>query len=362
MIQTFIDVCRCLPIGAAVSIQQHLHRLSAGRRQYRRSTNAGSSKQGSPCQKDSAADLARISGSSNHSLLHQSNRSPPGFLQGELPHRESPDTGPPINIVESLTRPQEHVFPFFPIEPPRPVPNRLESYARRQHQFAPVVQPSTPTKSSIKPPSIFRKGSQAAVGSNSSPSSTTAPLQVCSICIDARLPDPAIITCNEPLPLRIIITKLNESPATIYLQLLQIELVANTVVRAHHLSRENLTSTVLISKSNMRIRLSEIDKVMEIDKGWWKDTPLPNTVAPSFDTCNISRTYFVIVKVGLTHGLGDQTFVRLYTISCILPIMISRTSTDPSTVARTHRPRPQDACLRLQRHTSPTGVTRSHGR
>ncbi|KAL9034967.1 MAG: hypothetical protein Q9180_005114 [Flavoplaca navasiana] len=216
----------------------------------------------------------------------------------------------------------EHVFPFLPIEPPRPVPNRLESYARRQHQFAPVVQPSTPTKSSIKPPSIFRKGPQAAVGSNSSPSSTTAPLQVCSICIDARLPDPAIITCNEPLPLRIIITKLNDSPATIYLQMLQIELVANTVVRAHHLSRENLTSTVLISKSNMRVRLSEIDKVMEIDKGWWKDTPLPNTVAPSFDTCNISRTYFVIVKVGLTHGLGDQTFPELTVHALKMPVSV----------------------------------------
>ncbi|KAL8752213.1 MAG: hypothetical protein Q9199_005908 [Rusavskia elegans] len=218
----------------------------------------------------------------------------------------------------------EYLFPFLPIEPPRPAPNRLESYARRQHQFAPVGQPSAPAKSSIKqPPSIFRKGSQLAVGSNaSSTPTTTAPLQLCNICIDARLPDPAIVTCNEPLPLRIIITKLNESPASIYLQLLQIELVANTVVRAHHLVRENLTSTVLTSKSNMRVRLSEIDKVMEIDKGWWKDIPLPNTIAPTFDTCNISRTYFVLVKVGLTHGLGDQTFPELTVHTLKMPVSV----------------------------------------
>ncbi|KAL9000967.1 MAG: hypothetical protein Q9169_000451 [Polycauliona sp. 2 TL-2023] len=202
----------------------------------------------------------------------------------------------------------EYLFPFFPIEPPRPNPSKLESYARRQHQFAPVPEPSAIAKSPIKPPSIFRKGSQLQAGSNASPAPTTAPLQVC---IDARLPDPAIITCNDTLPLRIIITKLNESPASVYLQLLQIELVANTVVRAHHLVRENLTSTVLMSKSNMGMRLSESDKVMEIDKGWWKDIFLPNTVAPSFDTCNISRTYHVLVKVGLTHGLGEQIFPEL---------------------------------------------------
>lgn len=232
------------------------------------------------------------------------------------------------DIATPLTILQEYLFSFVPIEPPRPAPNRMESYARRQHQFAPVGQPSAPAKSSIKPPSLFRKGSQLAAGSNASPTPSTAPLQVCSVCIDARLPDPAIITCNEPLPLRIIITKVNDSPASIYLQLLQIELVANTVVRAHHLARENLTSTVLTSKSNMRIRLSEVDKIMEIDKGWWKDIPLPNTVAPSFDTCNISRTYFVLVKIGLTHDLGDQTFVSLYMLT-LSPLSPSRSSNNP---------------------------------
>ncbi|KAL8671265.1 MAG: hypothetical protein Q9168_004234 [Polycauliona sp. 1 TL-2023] len=233
----------------------------------------------------------------------------------------------------------EHLFSFLPIEPPRPAPNRLESYARRQHQFAPAPEPSATAKSPIRPPSIFRKGSQLPVGSNVSPTPSTAPLQVG---IDARLPDPAIITCNDTLPLRIIITKLNDSPASVYLQLLQIELVANTVVRAHHLTRENLTSTVLTSKSNMRVRLSEIDKVMEIDKGWWKDIPLPNTVAPSFETCNISRTYFVLVKVGLTHGLGDQSFPELTVHTLKMPVSVYSGIRPPQALlqamADTHRP------------------------
>ncbi|KAL8684304.1 MAG: hypothetical protein Q9224_006451, partial [Gallowayella concinna] len=196
----------------------------------------------------------------------------------------------------------EHDFPFFPIEPPRSAPTKRESYARIQHQFAP---PTSTAKSPAKAPSLFRKASSPTDGPESPLIPIATPLHVC---IDARLPDPAVITCNEALPLRILVTKLNESSATIYMQLLQIELVASTLVRAQELQRKNLTSTVLMSKSNMGMRLLERDKVMEIDKGLWKDIPLPNTVAPTFETCNISRTYQVHVKVGLTHGHGGQLF------------------------------------------------------
>lgn len=142
------------------------------------------------------------------------------------------------------------------------------------------------------------------------------------ICIDARLPDPAIVTCNEALPLRIVLTKLNESPATIYLQLLQIELIAKTNVRAHFLTRNNLTSTVVISKSNMRTRLPENNKVMSIDRSHWSGIPLPNNVAPSFDTCNISRSYDLHIKVGLLHGLEDQVFPELVVETLVMPVLV----------------------------------------
>ncbi|KAL8812992.1 MAG: hypothetical protein Q9200_000619 [Gallowayella weberi] len=210
----------------------------------------------------------------------------------------------------------EYDFPFFPIEPPRSAPNKRESYARIKHQFAP---PTPTARSPVKPPSLFRKASVHADGPDSPLTPMTPPLQVC---IDARLPDPAVITCNEALPLRILVTKLNESPATVYMQLLQIELVANTLVRAHALQRTNLTSTVLTSKSNMGMRLTERDKVMEIDKGLWKDIPLPNTVAPTFETCNISRTYQVHVKVGLTHGHGGQLFPELTVQTLKMPVSV----------------------------------------
>ncbi|KAL9006871.1 MAG: hypothetical protein Q9188_000402 [Gyalolechia gomerana] len=229
-------------------------------------------------------------------------------------------------------RSQEYPFQFFPIEPPRPpLPSpdqRRESFARIEHAFAPATVPP----STAKFPGLFRK---ASVPEPASP--TAIPLLVC---IDARLPDPAILTCNEPLPLRLMVTKLNDSPATVFLQLLQIELVAKTAVRAHHLSRVNLTSTVVISKSNMRMRLVEQKRVMEIDKGHWRDIPLPNSVAPSFDTCNISRSYDLHVKVGLLHGFGEHIFPELIVETLIMPTQVYSGIAPPDALLRAMAGRP----------------------
>ena len=188
----------------------------------------------------------------------------------------------------------------MPIEPPRPPPNKRETYARRQHQFAPSID--GPSKSGL-----FRRDSTR---SQASQQSLIPP----KVSIDGRLPDPPVVTCNEPLPLRILVTRLNESPATIYLELLQVALIANTNSRAHELSRSDSTSWVIMSSANMHLPLGtpedgETGKEMEIDRGLWNHLPLLSNVAPSFSTCNISRNYFVDINVGLSYGTAGNTNV-----------------------------------------------------
>ncbi|KAI4208281.1 MAG: hypothetical protein LQ346_000161 [Caloplaca aetnensis] len=209
----------------------------------------------------------------------------------------------------------EATFQFFPIEPPWPPTGaRSEVFSRVQHAFAPTTSTASPR--TAKSPGLFRKPVASKVDD-----STTLPSPP-QICIDCRLPNPAIIRCNLPLPLRILVTKLNESPATLFLQILQIELVAKTNVRAHHLTRDNLTTTIIVSKSNIRARLTEVDRFMQIDNGFWRDIPLPNSVAPSFDTCNISRAYDLHIKVGLSYGAGDQVLPELSIQTVIMPVQV----------------------------------------
>ncbi|KAJ6151800.1 hypothetical protein N7470_006928 [Penicillium chermesinum] len=187
---------------------------------------------------------------------------------------------------------------FLPIEPPRTGNPNEETYARRTHQFS---------KSNNK----IQKGlSKKGLFSRSIPEEPNAP----RVSIDARLPNPSILTCNEPIPLRLIVRKTTESPDTLFLQMLQIELISYTKVMAHDLTRQEINSWVILSRSNMGMPLGlPSGKPLEnpgephgtdctIDPSLWNTLPLPNSVAPTFQTCNIERSYELEIRVGLTRG------------------------------------------------------------
>ena len=127
-----------------------------------------------------------------------------------------------------------------------------------------------------------------------------------NISVDGRLPDPAIITCNEPLPLRVLVKKLNETPEIIYLQLLQVELIGYTRIRAHELERQESSSWVIVSLANLHMPLGNsntpMNKDMEIDQKLWSNLSLPNSVPPTFATCNLTRNYVLEIRIGLVYG------------------------------------------------------------
>ncbi|KAL9104515.1 MAG: hypothetical protein Q9163_000546 [Psora crenata] len=204
-------------------------------------------------------------------------------------------------------------FMFLPIEPPRPPANRRESYARVQHQFAPVVD-------SMDKPGLFRRSS------TSNPSASVNPP---SVSVEGRLPDPAIITCNEAVPLRMLVTKLNHTTATLYMQMISVELLAFTSIRAHQIRKNEVSSWTIISKSNMQMPLNEgmdsgnaNSKILEVDSKLWKQMPLPNTVSPTFHTCNVSRTYALHIKLGLSWGAGNKVNPELTVQVLRMPVRV----------------------------------------
>ncbi|ODH41751.1 hypothetical protein ACO22_01329 [Paracoccidioides brasiliensis] len=200
---------------------------------------------------------------------------------------------------------------FLPIEPPRQTDTGVESYARRQQQFSKVS--SIPEKKGL-----FQKSNP--------PSLIDLDEEPPKFSVDARLPSPPIITCNEPFPLRILVKKLNESSETIFLQMIQVELIAYTHIRAHDLTRSESGSWVIISLSNMNIPLIDgnvpAGKEWKVDSSLWDRIPLPSSVAPSFDTCNISRTYDLDVRVGLTHGLSGAMKPELVVLPLRMAVQV----------------------------------------
>ena len=52
-------------------------------------------------------------------------------------------------------------------------------------------------------------------------------------------------------------------------------------------------------------------KVIELSSSLWKQRPLPDNVSPTFHTCNISRSYGLHIKVGLSWGTAGNINVSL---------------------------------------------------
>lgn len=184
-------------------------------------------------------------------------------------------------------------FRFVPMEPKRPSITGQETYARRAHTFT-----KAPALHTIKrKPSLFSKETPQSLLSNTPP----------SISVDARLPNPAILTCRKPIPLRLLVKKQTDSPEIVFLTNLQVELLCYTDIRAQEVERTEQGAWIILTKANLRIPISKPDDQvgdeMVVDgSGLWDVLPIPPGVLPSFQTCNISRHYQLEVKVGLGYG------------------------------------------------------------
>ena len=188
---------------------------------------------------------------------------------------------------------------FLPIEPPRPTGGvQAETYARRRHDFSAGKQPRRSLLDSIR----------------GTPSGTAGPSQSTtlppSIMVDARLPNPPIVTCNQEIPLRIIIKLLQPTAHPIFLHSLHITLTGKTRVRAQQVVRVVTNDWVLFSRQGLAVplafRIARPDEgaIVDLTAAGWQNQLLPNSVAPSFETCNIKRSYELDVHVGV--GWGDR--------------------------------------------------------
>ncbi|KAI0407587.1 hypothetical protein F4802DRAFT_517994 [Xylaria palmicola] len=183
-------------------------------------------------------------------------------------------------------------FKFLPVEPPRPDSQKQEAFARRPFAF----KPRTPLSARR---SFF--GSRP----NNAPNAAgqTPP----SVEMSARLPYPSILTCNEPLPLRIIAKKLASTQEQAHLTALEIALVGYTHMRVANLQKVEQTRWIVVSALNLSIPLGApadpVNSEFEVPNTLWGAQRLPNTVAPSFRTCNLARRYGLELKLSLSWGL-----------------------------------------------------------
>ncbi|KAH7326342.1 arrestin [Stachybotrys elegans] len=190
-------------------------------------------------------------------------------------------------------------FKFLPIEPPRPPVTGQEAFARRPYAF----RPGPPDRAERKSSFFGRKGDKSD-GASSETGLPTPP----SIEMSARLPHPAILTCNQPVPLRLVAKKLAPSSEPVYMTSFEMKLIGFTEIRCHGLVNRKPNAWIVASH-NHHIAIpvtspaqDEVGSEIALPDDIWKNSPLPNTVAPSFESCNLSRRYELEIRLGLTWG------------------------------------------------------------
>ncbi len=179
-----------------------------------------------------------------------------------------------------------------------------EVYARRQHQF----------RDGIGGPRRTRTGLFSRAPQPEAPQASPV-----GVSVDVRLPNPPILTCGQPIPLRILIKVHSPRTQPLYLQSLQIELVGHTNIEAHGFVKKVSSSWVVFSRSNMQYVIGSTsdspETETELSDHLWSNLPLPVTVSPSFITCNIVRSYELVTSVGLSYGSSPPGQVRQ--VSCL---------------------------------------------
>lgn len=175
-------------------------------------------------------------------------------------------------------------FNFCPIEPPRPENTGAEVFARRRHQFTTVA--SLDPKKSIFP---TREKSTAPSELQEAP----------FIGVEMRLPDPGIITCGRPIPLRLLITSLNDATDNLEIVSLRLSFITYTLVKAHGLQRTENSGTITahIAQHPYSVRFSNGSKEAVIDSNYWNGQTIEFSLSPSFETCNISQTHDFVMEI-----------------------------------------------------------------
>lgn len=65
-----------------------------------------------------------------------------------------------------------------------------------------------------------------------------------------------------------------------------------------------------------------IDTEIPINPEYWSGKPIPNTVAPTFTTCNLSRFYELEVRVGIGYGSYKHGEDQLVVLPLRLPVKV----------------------------------------
>ena len=166
-----------------------------------------------------------------------------------------------------------------------------------------------------------------------------------TVTFEARLPNPPIIVPTEPIPLTFILRREGEqNGGVVYVRSVQIMLGITTYIAAQGFRRElgylqplmqlgDLNLTLAANKSEMSFNPGDLLQTGHAAKG----LVVPDTIPPTFRTCNIARKYTMVLQLGVSaHPSQRPEMIQLNTEIHIF----SGFKPPPGLLSTAHPPRP----------------------
>jgi hypothetical protein len=122
-----------------------------------------------------------------------------------------------------------------------------------------------------------------------------------AVIIEARLPR-SVLVAKQPVPLTLIITRAGGS-LTAILQSVEILVGSTTCIQVKGEQSYDRAQTIIFSKKNLNFILQSVQNELLVlqpsDITGGRPINFPNAFLPSFRSCNITRGYSLIVRVGI---------------------------------------------------------------
>ena len=133
--------------------------------------------------------------------------------------------------------------------------------------------------------------------------------------IDTELLNGHFIMSGHSVPLRISITKLCQQSCQLWLQDFQIMLIETTQIQVHGSVSASSHCWMVHTVANLKQRLCSHNEpagtVIEVPSSIWASHPVPDALSPSFETCNITRSYQLVLRLGFQNGNSKVSHVKM---------------------------------------------------
>jgi hypothetical protein len=129
-----------------------------------------------------------------------------------------------------------------------------------------------------------------------------------AVIVEARLPR-SVLVPKQPVPVMLVIARASGSK-TVFLQSVEILVGSTTCIQIKGDRSSDRGQTRILSKNNLNFILQSAQNemlVQPIDITSGRTINFPNAFPPSFRSCNITRTYSLILRVGILEEGAKKT-------------------------------------------------------